>query len=311
MGVNLPTPDRIVTFATMGKKNKNSHPLVEVFGFPISNEGSKALRYRKQKLCPFNNKVPNCTKDKANNPLGVCSIQHQGSCIITCPTRFREDWIIVDHAAKFAFGKNTKWTSLSEIKLTDKNGQSAGNIDFVLVAYNENGELTDFTSLEVQGVYISGNLRNPFETYLKNPTPKFEWPRGFNYPKPDFLSSSRKRLVPQMLYKGGIFKSWGKKQAVALQKTFFDTLPKLPVASKSKGDIAWFLYDLKYNKKEKQYHLELVETIYTEFEPALYRITTPKPGEVSDFVRILQNKLDRHLDKNPPDTPSLRDIISK
>jgi len=68
------------------------------------------------------------------------------------------------------FKKNTKWTSLSETKLKDKNGQSAGNIDFVLVAYDDKGKVIDFASLEVQGVYISGNLRNPFERYLETPT---------------------------------------------------------------------------------------------------------------------------------------------
>jgi len=39
------------------------HPLAEVFGFPISNDSPEARRFRKSKLCPFNNfnnKVPNC-----------------------------------------------------------------------------------------------------------------------------------------------------------------------------------------------------------------------------------------------------------
>ena len=47
-----------------------------------------------------------------------------------------------------------------------------------------------------------------------------------------------------MLYKGGIFQAWEKKQTVALQKAFFDTLPKLPTVKERKADIAWFLYDL-------------------------------------------------------------------
>ncbi|MEO1419279.1 MAG: NotI family restriction endonuclease, partial [Bacteroidota bacterium] len=174
----------------MAKKEEGKSPLGEVFGFPIGNESSKAVRYRKQKLCPFNNKVPNCTKDKAKNPLGVCSIRHHETSVITCPTRFREDWLIVENAAEFSFGSQATWTSLSEIKLVDKNGQSAGNIDFVLVQYDENGSLLDFASLEVQGVYISGNLRNPFEAYIKDPSKEFVWPKGYNYPKPDYLSSS-------------------------------------------------------------------------------------------------------------------------
>ena len=294
----------------MAKISENKSPLAEVFGFPIENETSKAKRYRDKKLCPFNNKVPNCTKDKANNPLGVCSVWHGNVSVITCPIRFREEWIIVENAANFAFGTKSNWTSLSEIKLLDKQGQSAGNIDFVLVEYNDKGELTDFASLEVQGVYISGNLRNPFEAYLKNPSKKFEWPTGYNYPKPDYLSSSRKRLIPQMLYKGGIFQHWKKKQAVALQKSFFKTLPALLATTKAKADIAWFLYDLEYDKEQRQYNLALVDTVYTEFEPALLRVTTPQPGDISDFVSILQSRLDEHLDKNLPDAPSLTDIIS-
>ncbi|MDR0795068.1 MAG: hypothetical protein LBE79_03310, partial [Tannerella sp.] len=131
----------------MESEKKDNNPLAEVFGFPIFNESAKAIRYRNKKLCPYNNKVPNCTKDKANNPLGICSVFHNNNPVITCPVRFREDWLIVENAAKFAFGENTNWTSLSEIKLLDANGQSAGNIDFVLVAYNDKGQLIDFASL--------------------------------------------------------------------------------------------------------------------------------------------------------------------
>lgn len=291
-------------------EEKLLNPLAEVFGFPVTNESVKSVRYREQKLCPFNNKVPNCTKDKANNPLGVCSVQHNGGAVITCPVRFREDWLIVENAARFFFPDGQKWTSLTETKLTDRNGQSAGNIDFVLVAYDEQGKLTDFASLEVQGVYISGNLRNPFDAYLQNPQPQFGWKSGYNYPKPDYLSSSRKRLVPQMLYKGGIFKAWNKKQAVALQKSFFDTLPALPITSREKADIAWFLYDLVFDPARQQYSLSLVTTVYTEFEPALLKITTPDPGGADDFIGVLQTKLDERLDGNPPDAPSLADMLN-
>lgn len=49
------------------------HPLAEVFGFPPDNLSAEAERYRRNRLCPYNNKVPSCTKDKANDPLGVLS----------------------------------------------------------------------------------------------------------------------------------------------------------------------------------------------------------------------------------------------
>lgn len=51
---------------------------------------------------------------------------------------------------------------------------------------------------------------------MKDPESNYamQWPAK-NYPKPDYLSSSRKRLAPQLIYKGGILNQWGKKMAVA------------------------------------------------------------------------------------------------
>lgn len=287
----------------------NNNPLAEVFGFPIDNKSKEAERCRKNKFCPFNNKVPSCTKDKANNPLGVCSIFEGENKIITCPIRFREDWSIAEHAAEFFFGTEDSWTSLTEVKLNDKFGNAAGNIDIVLVSYDDRGMIKDFGSLEIQAVYISGNVRNPFEKYLtrRNKTADFNW-EGPNPPRADFLSSSRKRLAPQMLYKGGILKSWQKKQAVALQTVFFETLPTLKEVTAKKADIAWILYDLKMDTHTNRFKLIQERVVFTEFDEALRQITTTEPGRVEDFMEVLQHKLDDKLEGNPPDAPTLTDI---
>ena len=284
-----------------------TNPMAEIFGFPPENIDKRASYYRENRLCPFFNRFPNCTKDKADDPLGVCSINHQGSKIITCPSRFREDWMILRNAAAFVWPKGTKWTSLPEIRLTDANGQSAGNIDYVLVSYDTDGKILDFASIEVQGVYISGNLRNSFKEYMTNPSPDFSWD-GKNYPHPDYLSSSRKRLIPQMLYKGGIFKAWGKKQCVVIQKSFFETLPSLPQVSKEQADIAWFLYDLDYSKTDNQNHLVLKDIIYTEFKAALDKVIYTNPGKMSDFVNQLQGKLEKRK-VCPPETHSVFELL--
>ncbi|MBR5168388.1 MAG: hypothetical protein IKW86_10055 [Salinivirgaceae bacterium] len=285
----------------------NTNPIAEVFGYPMSNGTEDAKYYRENRLCPFHNRFPNCTKDKADDPLGVCSVNHGNDMVITCPSRFREDWKILYNAASFVWPKGTKWTSLPEIKLVDGTGQSAGNIDYVIVSYNDEGHIIDFASIEVQGVYISGNLRNPFNQYMKNPSINFEW-NGKNFPHPDYLSSSRKRLIPQMLYKGGIFKAWNKKQCVVIQKSFFDTLPNLPKTTKEKADIAWFLYDLKYDNADKKNHLVLIDTVYTEFQAALEQVIFTKPGKMSDFVSLLQGKLDERI-SNEPDTHSVYELL--
>ncbi len=292
-----------------------SHPLAEVFGFPTDNFSPSAQRARKLRLCPYNNKSPNCTKDKANAPLGVCSIfERNGKPAITCPVRFRENWLIAEHAAQFFFPEDSMWTSLTEVRLLDANRQSAGNIDVVLVSYDEAGRLLDFGAVEVQAVYISGNVRRPFEQYMQNPEENANmlW-KGRYPPRPDYLSSSRKRLAPQLLYKGGILKTWEKKQAVVIHRGFWDTLPALPEVSASEADIAWLIYDLERESESQRYHLKRVQSIYTAFQPALERLTKPTAGPLASFMQGLQDKLNQKLDApvGSPDTVSLNELFEQ
>ena len=289
-----------------------SQPLAEVFGHLIDDQSAKADRYRSKRLCPFNNKVPNCTKDKAKNPLGVCSIYYQEKPVITCPIRFREEWLITDDAASFFFKDDATWSSLTEVRLNDAYGKTAGNIDVVLVAYEDDGRIYDFGALEVQAVYISGNVRDPFAYYMEDPRVRasMDWSTQPNYPRPDYLSSSRKRLVPQLLFKGGIFHTWQKKTAVALNKGFYDTLPPMKSVSKEKAEIAWLIYDLELieDRDQKRYTLKKIDEVFTEFEPALLTITTPLPGRIEDFINLLQEKLDEQLE-TPPNNKTIEEAF--
>jgi hypothetical protein len=271
---------------------KTKQPLAEVFGFPISNQREKAKRYLEGKLCPYNNIVANCTKNRVDNPLGVCSMFHKGKPVIICPVRFRQDWTIVSDAADFIFSKGVTWTHLGEVRLKDKHGKSAGNIDYVLVAYDDKGRIMDFGSLEVQAVYISGNISGPFELYLENPTPDFRYERdkALYYPNPDYLSSSRKRLVPQIIAKGSIMNQWRKKQVIALQTAFYDTLPPLTATTKEHADIAFYLYDL--SASDDTYNLKLERIIYLDFKSALEQIAKFEAGPLNTFTALLQEKLD-------------------
>ncbi|MCY3972994.1 MAG: NotI family restriction endonuclease [Candidatus Dadabacteria bacterium] len=284
----------------------NKQPLAEVFGYLPDDNSVKAKRYRKQRLCPFNNKVPSCTKDKAKDPLGVCSVNTSNGSVITCPVRFREDWLITDDAADFFFDDNVKWTSLTEIRLNDANGKSAGNIDIVLVAYDEHGKVIDFGSLEIQAVYISGNVREPFKHYMADcsANAKMDWSQQPNYPRPDFLSSSRKRLAPQLLFKGGILNAWGKKMAVALDTAFFETLPQLQPADKASADVAWLIYDLVPVSDKSRLQLQRTKVVYTMFSEALRTITLPQVGSLGNFINLLQTKVDEKLE-SPPETKIL------
>jgi hypothetical protein len=276
----------------MSLDKKDLQPLGEVFGFPIDNKSDRAKRYLVNKLCPYNNIVSNCTKNSIEFPLGVCSLNHKDKQVIICPIRFREDWTIISDAANFIFDSKTTWTHVGEVRLKDKHGKSAGNIDYVLVSYDDKGRVLDFGSLEVQAVYISGNLTGPFTAYLENPTPDFSWTQAFKYPKPDYLSSSRKRLIPQIIAKGSILKQWNKKQVVALQTSFYNTLPSLPEFAKAESDFAFFLYDLVPDNKTKILSLKLQRVVYTKFTSALEQIAKFEAVSISQFTEMLQKKLD-------------------
>jgi hypothetical protein len=159
--------------------------------------------------------------------------------------------------------------------------------------------------LEVQAVYISGNLTGPFTAYLESPSPSFTWTKAFKFPKPDYLSSSRKRLIPQLIAKGSILKQWKKKQVIALQTSFYKTLPDLPEFDKSESDFAFFLYDLGPTKS-KTLELRLQRIVYTKFTKALEQIAKFEAGSIKEFTELLQKKLDaKRAGKADPDNENI------
>lgn len=278
-------------------KDTSLHPLAEVFGYKANDRSTSAKKHRKQKLCPYNNKFDVCTKDKKAKPLGVCSIHFNDTPTIICPIRFRENWRICSDSASFFFPKAKNWTALKEIRLKEKNGESAGNIDLIIAAHDENGKIYDFGAVEVQAVYVSGNIRKPFEYYMRDPDNRgnFDWTEKEHYPRPDFLSSSRKRLIPQLMYKGQILRAWGKKMVVAVDVPFFNTLPDLPTTSEQKADICWLIYQLKENKKSGKLQLDLDKKAYGGFDDTMKQLGTPEIGSEDEFVASLEKKLNKEL----------------
>ncbi len=271
------------------------HPLVEVFGYNVTDMSPEAARHREGRLCPFHNSSGlNCTKDSKTDPLGVCTVSHKDAPAITCPVRFRQDKLIITDAARFFFPPSTPYLALTEVRLNDKNGKSAGNIDMVLVALDKDNRIADFGALEVQAVYVSGNVKKPFKQYMSDPAAhaNMEWP-ALGYPKPDYLSSSRKRLAPQLIFKGGILNSWGKKMAVAVHTPFFEQLPTLPKVDPINAEIAWFTYDLNLDAASNRYKLEAARTFYTSFQDALSAITIADAGDVSVFIKTLEQRIKR------------------
>ena len=95
---------------------------------------------------------------------------HGAGPAITCPVRLRQRELITSHAREFFFPDAPHVTSIKEVRLTDATGRSAGNIDHVVIALDNEGQIADFGALEVQTVYISGSVRERFfKPYLDDP----------------------------------------------------------------------------------------------------------------------------------------------
>ena len=277
--------------------NTSKHPLAEVFGFTTTDLSSKAQRYRSHRHCPFNNRVPNCTKEHPKNPLGVCSILHNNIPVITCPVRFREEWLITDDAASFFFDEGVRWSSLTEVQLTDAYGKSAGNIDVVLIAYDDAGKMVDFGAIEIQAVSINGDARDPFDFYMKNPKENslMDWSAQSNYPQPDYVSAMRESLVPQLIFKGSILNSWNKKMAVAIDRSYFNTLQNLVPVQKEEAEIAWFIYDLELvaSEEKERYELRRGDVFYTKFQQTLAALSASYPDNIEHFMKLLPELADK------------------
>lgn len=111
------------------------------------------------------------------------------------------------------------------------------------------------------------------------------------------------------MFKGGILNSWKKKMAVALDVAFFETLPYLERVPREEADMSWLIYDL-IDRSGRLYELQKVETVYTKFSDALNSITRPRVGDIGDFLKILQSKVDEKLD-NPPDNKTIDSPFEK
>lgn len=269
------------------------NPLAEIFGYPAASMSPEAIQHRQGRFCPFHNSSRlNCTRNSATDPLGICTIFDGNDLAITCPVRLRRDLLIVSDAAHFFFPQAQHYIALTEVRLNDLYGKSAGNIDIVIAEIDAQGELKDFGAREVQAVYISGNVSKAFKKYMEDPASNhtMTWPAK-NYPKPDYLSSSRKRLAPQLIYKGGILNAWRRKMAVAVHRAFFDTLPTMPEVGAEQAEIAWLVYDLVFSEILNRYQLKHYQIKYTRFSDALATITTPHAGDVSDFEKYLKERI--------------------
>lgn len=206
--------------------------------------------------CPFQKGTP-CAK-----PGGVCSIRPYGEGpagglgkpagepVITCPKRFEEDQLLVRWLAEIVgFDLSTAMVAREvPFMRSSSTGKPAGKID--LVVGQAVGNALTWYGLEIQAVYFSGEGMKREFARLRNQPERPRFPAANR--RPDWRSSSAKRLMPQLQVKVPTLRRWGAKLAVAVDAPFFDALggpSARPSRDLSDGDIIWLVPRLVPDEK--------------------------------------------------------------
>lgn len=121
---------------------------------------------------------------------------------------------------------------------TDK---PAGKIDMIVA--HVQGENLKWHGLEIQAVYFSGKgMASEFKA-LRDDT-REPPPYPLEVRRPDWRSSSAKRLMPQLEIKAPTLRRWGTKLAVAVDRPFFNAVggtSDQPIHDLNEGDIIWLV----------------------------------------------------------------------
>lgn len=212
-----------------------------------------ALRGRRgAPSCPFQEGAPSCQKSG-----GVCSLRRYeqssdgrlgapaGEPVIVCPSRFGEGELLVRWLAEIVGFDPDEAMVAREVPFMEgtETNKAAGKIDLV-VAKKSNGGLA-WHGLEIQAVYFSGEgMQSEFQSLGDGRSfPPF--PNAIR--RPDWRSSSAKRLMPQLQIKAPTLRRWGSKIAVAVDRPFFDAIggpSPNPSRDLNDGDVIWLVPEL-------------------------------------------------------------------
>lgn len=261
---------------------------------------AEVLKDKKERLpqpCPFQSKKIDA---RCNKSGGVCSLlqyshqQHaetgramgisvpgkQSQLRATCPWRFHEDLDIFKWVGEVILGDSNPRlvaeVGFLEASATTDNegGDDVGRIDMVLVSNTTvKGAPMDWCAVEIQAVYFSGDaMTGEFKAFSDSSLEWVPFPAGRR--RPDYRSSGPKRLMPQLQIKVPTLRRWGKKMAVVVDQSFFDSIGEMDnVEDISNADIAWFVVRFEEVPGEKRSRLVRETVRYTTLERSVEGLT--------------------------------------
>lgn len=261
---------------------------------------ARALGEDKAPPCPFQDGQPPCWKK-----YGVCSIdryaESEGGRIgapdlnpaITCPSRFEEDRLLLHWLAEIVGFPPGEVLVAREVPFmrNPHTGRPAGMIDLV-VATDASDEIRWY-GMEMQAVYFSGRgMRKDIEALASDSGEEAPFPSAVR--RPDWRSSSAKRLMPQLQVKVPLLRRWRSKTAVAVDRPFFDAIggpSEQPSRDLDAGDVIWMVPELTPDTSGA-YRLRRGHWEVLELEDSHRKLLSATDISRSAFVEALRSKLE-------------------
>lgn len=272
---------------------------------------------RPKETCPFLSrpgKSVACHKEG-----GICSLRSyqlsaatsevtvdpRRSTIVTiCPSRFEQDatiypWInktILPGYSAVPIGETPFLERTPKVGEDKATKRKAGRIDNILVAPESNP--LQWIPVEKQAVYFSGRkMMLDFQNIATMEGEALPFPVIRR--RPDYRSSSAKRLLPQLQTKVGILLGWAKKTAVLVDEDFFLQFgPMKEEEHISNAHLVWFV--VEYVLQGSNFVLKPKFSRMVTLENSIRAVIAAEPIPQPKFEETLKGKLEARL--KPPQT---------
>jgi hypothetical protein len=216
------------------------------------------------------------------------SIPADGRLVTLCPQRFWEDNLVFKEIGRSLLGQEESVLVKEVGFLLGERNDDVGRIDSVLVI--PGSVPLRWCAVEIQAVYFSGRkMELEFESLRrKKRTNKIPFPIAQR--RPDFRSSGPKRLMPQLQIKVPTLRRWGKKMAVVVDASFFDSMGKMESSKDvSNADILWFIMDYRF--QDNIARLFLSDVFCTTLEMAITGLTAGSPVTLPQFEEDIKKRI--------------------
>lgn len=162
--------------------------------------------------CPYIRATCSKRSTSLSEPYPVCSIFNQDRQICVCPKRFQQVNFLKDVVHHCWPGERpTSIKAVREVKM-----KGFGNVDFVVAEVQENGEVGQFLSVELQAIDITGTVMDAYRAWRTGTDLESKKSYGLNW------GNVYKRYITQLIRKGYFHHHWGTKIVAVMQDAVYE-----------------------------------------------------------------------------------------